>query len=143
MCMFLSFVGLSYKLEEPLFNSGSASVRGENESAYEKASFFKLHGAVNAERISDYAWYMHDSGEVFKVSGEWKAEGTKAYVAQSPWIQSVMIEDNNILFGREMDRARSMVKRSWPVNPSVSASSPALNQSGMIPIQPGYYDGFC
>lgn len=29
---------------------------------------------------------------------------------------------------------KSMVYLSWPVNPSVSASSPALKQSGIIPI---------
>ncbi|XP_042754498.1 ABC transporter C family member 3 isoform X3 [Lactuca sativa] len=44
-------------------------------------------------------------GEVSKISGSVKVEGTKAYVAQSPWIQSGKIEDN-ILFGREMDRER-------------------------------------
>ena len=31
--------------------------------------------------------------------------GTKAYVAQSPWIQSGKIEEN-ILFGKEMERKR-------------------------------------
>ncbi|PWA85952.1 AAA+ ATPase domain-containing protein [Artemisia annua] len=44
-------------------------------------------------------------GEMSKVSGSVKVEGSKAYVAQSPWIQSGTIEDN-ILFGREMDRER-------------------------------------
>ncbi|KAL8264260.1 hypothetical protein R6Q59_022390 [Mikania micrantha] len=44
-------------------------------------------------------------GEVSKISGSVKVEGSKAYVAQSPWIQSGKIEDN-ILFGREMDRER-------------------------------------
>ncbi|KAK9089868.1 hypothetical protein Scep_028950 [Stephania cephalantha] len=44
-------------------------------------------------------------GEVPKVSGSVKLSGTKAYVAQSPWIQSGKIEDN-ILFGEEMDRDR-------------------------------------
>ncbi|KAK9077607.1 hypothetical protein SSX86_005944 [Deinandra increscens subsp. villosa] len=44
-------------------------------------------------------------GEVSKISGSVKVEGSKAYVAQSPWIQSGKIEDN-ILFGREMDRQR-------------------------------------
>lgn len=44
-------------------------------------------------------------GEVSKISGIVKVAGTKAYVAQSPWIQSGKIEDN-ILFGREMDRER-------------------------------------
>ncbi|MED6199932.1 Canalicular multispecific organic anion transporter 2 [Stylosanthes scabra] len=42
-------------------------------------------------------------GEVPKVSGTLKVCGTKAYVAQSPWIQSGKIEEN-ILFGKEMDR---------------------------------------
>ncbi|KAL1307355.1 hypothetical protein AAHE18_17G027000 [Arachis hypogaea] len=44
-------------------------------------------------------------GEVPKKSGILKVCGTKAYVAQSPWIQSGKIEDN-ILFGQEMDRER-------------------------------------
>ncbi|CAL5403498.1 unnamed protein product [Camellia sinensis] len=44
-------------------------------------------------------------GEVPKMSGTLKLGGTKAYVAQSPWIQSGKIEEN-ILFGREMDRER-------------------------------------
>lgn len=44
-------------------------------------------------------------GEVPKVSGIVRVCGTKAYVAQSPWIQSGKIEDN-ILFGREMERER-------------------------------------
>ncbi|KAK9084641.1 hypothetical protein Sjap_025052 [Stephania japonica] len=44
-------------------------------------------------------------GEVPKVSGSVKLSGTKAYVAQSPWIQSGKIEEN-ILFGKEMDRDR-------------------------------------
>ncbi|XXG47793.1 hypothetical protein AAC387_Pa02g2371 [Persea americana] len=42
-------------------------------------------------------------GEVPKISGTIKLCGTKAYVAQSPWIQSGKIEEN-ILFGKEMDR---------------------------------------
>ncbi|RVX14876.1 ABC transporter C family member 3 [Vitis vinifera] len=44
-------------------------------------------------------------GEVPKISGVLKLCGTKAYVAQSPWIQSGKIEEN-ILFGKEMDRER-------------------------------------
>ncbi|XP_010252732.1 PREDICTED: ABC transporter C family member 3-like isoform X2 [Nelumbo nucifera] len=44
-------------------------------------------------------------GEVPKVSGTVKLCGTKAYVAQSPWIQSGKIEEN-ILFGKEMDREK-------------------------------------
>ncbi|KAK9065604.1 hypothetical protein SSX86_015005 [Deinandra increscens subsp. villosa] len=42
-------------------------------------------------------------GEVPKLSGKVKLAGTKAYVGQSPWIQSGTIEQN-ILFGKEMDR---------------------------------------
>ncbi|XP_043695425.1 ABC transporter C family member 3-like [Telopea speciosissima] len=44
-------------------------------------------------------------GEMPKVSGAIKLNGTKAYVAQSPWIQSGKIVDN-ILFGKEMDNER-------------------------------------
>jgi len=44
-------------------------------------------------------------GEVPKISGILKVCGTKAYVAQSPWIQSSKIEDN-ILFGMDMERER-------------------------------------
>ncbi|KAG4112036.1 hypothetical protein ERO13_D13G138200v2 [Gossypium hirsutum] len=44
-------------------------------------------------------------GELPKISGSLKLCGTKAYVAQSPWIQSGKIEEN-ILFGKEMDRER-------------------------------------
>ncbi|XP_042479352.1 ABC transporter C family member 3-like isoform X2 [Macadamia integrifolia] len=44
-------------------------------------------------------------GEVPKVSGSIKLNGTKAYVAQSPWIQSGKIVDN-ILFGKKMDTER-------------------------------------
>ncbi|KAH9652208.1 ABC transporter C family member 3 [Citrus sinensis] len=44
-------------------------------------------------------------GEVPKISGALKLCGTKAYVAQSPWIQSGNIEDN-ILFGKPMDREK-------------------------------------
>ncbi|XP_043692552.1 ABC transporter C family member 3-like isoform X5 [Telopea speciosissima] len=44
-------------------------------------------------------------GEVPKVSGAIKLNGTMAYVAQSPWIQSGKIVDN-ILFGKEMDKER-------------------------------------
>uniref|UniRef100_A0A0R0KNQ6 ABC-type xenobiotic transporter n=1 Tax=Glycine max TaxID=3847 RepID=A0A0R0KNQ6_SOYBN len=43
--------------------------------------------------------------EVPKISGTLKICGTKAYVSQSPWIQSGKIEDN-ILFGKEMDREK-------------------------------------
>ncbi|KVE53413.1 hypothetical protein Ccrd_023957, partial [Cynara cardunculus var. scolymus] len=44
-------------------------------------------------------------GEVPKLSGRVKLSGTRAYVGQSPWIQSGKIEEN-ILFGKEMDRKR-------------------------------------
>ncbi|KAI9071559.1 hypothetical protein K1719_046475 [Acacia pycnantha] len=44
-------------------------------------------------------------GEVPKVSGTIRVCGSKAFVAQSPWILSGKIEDN-ILFGKEMDRER-------------------------------------
>ncbi|GFZ21430.1 multidrug resistance-associated protein 3 [Actinidia rufa] len=44
-------------------------------------------------------------GEIPKISGTIRLCGTKAYVAQSPWIQSGKIEEN-ILFGRDMDREK-------------------------------------
>ncbi|KAL8462294.1 hypothetical protein ACS0TY_033372 [Phlomoides rotata] len=44
-------------------------------------------------------------GEMPKISGIIRLAGTKAYVAQSTWIQSGKIEEN-ILFGKEMDRQR-------------------------------------
>ncbi|KAF7825939.1 ABC transporter C family member 3 [Senna tora] len=44
-------------------------------------------------------------GEVPKVSGTLRVCGRKAFVGQSPWIQSGKIEEN-ILFGDEMDRER-------------------------------------
>ncbi|XP_076929223.1 ABC transporter C family member 3-like [Bidens hawaiensis] len=44
-------------------------------------------------------------GEVSKVTGSVKVNGTKAYVAQSAWIQSGKIEEN-ILFGKDMDREK-------------------------------------
>ncbi|XP_030514474.2 ABC transporter C family member 3-like [Rhodamnia argentea] len=44
-------------------------------------------------------------GELAKISGTIRLCGTKAYVAQSPWIQSGKIEEN-ILFGKKMDRER-------------------------------------
>ncbi|KAL8492102.1 hypothetical protein ACS0TY_023647 [Phlomoides rotata] len=44
-------------------------------------------------------------GEMPKICGVIRVGGTKAYVGQSPWIQSGKIEEN-ILFGKEMDRQR-------------------------------------
>ncbi|KAL8209914.1 hypothetical protein R6Q57_006646 [Mikania cordata] len=44
-------------------------------------------------------------GEVPKLSGKVKLSGTKAYVGQSPWIQSGTVEQN-ILFGKAMDKER-------------------------------------
>ncbi|PWA85957.1 ATP-binding cassette subfamily C member 8 [Artemisia annua] len=44
-------------------------------------------------------------GELPKLSGDIKLSGTKAYVGQSPWIQSGTIEEN-ILFCKEMDIKR-------------------------------------
>ncbi|KAI3866498.1 hypothetical protein MKX03_023189 [Papaver bracteatum] len=41
-------------------------------------------------------------GEMKNISGEIGLRGRKAYVSQSPWIQSGTIEEN-ILFGKEMD----------------------------------------
>ncbi|KAJ9672330.1 hypothetical protein PVL29_025803 [Vitis rotundifolia] len=59
-------------------------------------------GAVGSGKSSLLSCIL---GEVPKMSGTLKLSGTKAYVAQSPWIQSGKIEEN-ILFGKEMDRER-------------------------------------
>uniref|UniRef100_A0A803LEG2 ABC-type xenobiotic transporter n=1 Tax=Chenopodium quinoa TaxID=63459 RepID=A0A803LEG2_CHEQI len=44
-------------------------------------------------------------GEVSKISGSLRLSGSKAYVPQSPWIQSGKIVDN-ILFGQKMDHGK-------------------------------------
>ncbi|MCL7048413.1 hypothetical protein MKW94_013875, partial [Papaver nudicaule] len=44
-------------------------------------------------------------GEMKHLSGEIRLRGRKAYVSQSPWIQSGNIEEN-IRFGKEMDREK-------------------------------------
>ncbi|KAH9331210.1 hypothetical protein KI387_003318, partial [Taxus chinensis] len=44
-------------------------------------------------------------GEIPKISGTVRISGTKAYLSQSPWIQSGKIKDN-ILFGRELEETR-------------------------------------
>ncbi|XP_057844823.2 putative ABC transporter C family member 15 isoform X3 [Cryptomeria japonica] len=44
-------------------------------------------------------------GEIPKISGVVKISGTKAYVSQTPWIQSGKIRDN-ILFGKELEKSR-------------------------------------
>lgn len=44
-------------------------------------------------------------GEIPKISGSVSLSGTKAYVPQSPWIQSGKIKDP-ILFGKQMDTIR-------------------------------------
>ncbi|XP_021736749.1 ABC transporter C family member 3-like [Chenopodium quinoa] len=44
-------------------------------------------------------------GEVSKISGGLRLSGSKAYVPQSPWIQSGKIVDN-ILFGQKMDHEK-------------------------------------
>ncbi|XP_065862551.1 ABC transporter C family member 3-like [Euphorbia lathyris] len=44
-------------------------------------------------------------GEMSKISGSVRLCGTKAYISQSPWIQSGTVEEN-ILFGKKMNRER-------------------------------------
>ncbi|CAI9760381.1 unnamed protein product [Fraxinus pennsylvanica] len=61
-----------------------------------------ISGAVGSGKSSLLSCIL---GEIPKISGNVRLCGTKAYVAQSPWIQSGKIEEN-ILFGREMDRQR-------------------------------------
>ncbi|KAL4580015.1 hypothetical protein LXL04_016188 [Taraxacum kok-saghyz] len=59
-------------------------------------------GAVGSGKSSLLSCIL---GEVPKLAGHVKISGTRAYVGQSPWIQSGKIEEN-ILFGKEMDRGR-------------------------------------
>ncbi|KAK3030040.1 hypothetical protein RJ639_038139 [Escallonia herrerae] len=59
-------------------------------------------GSVGSGKSSFLSCIM---GEMPKLSGNVKLSGTKAYVSQSPWIQSGKIVDN-ILFGKEMDKER-------------------------------------
>ncbi|PKI70580.1 hypothetical protein CRG98_009085 [Punica granatum] len=63
--------------------------------------------SVDAERVGDFVWLRKIKPSVWhtKVSGIVRLCGTKAYAAQSPWIQSGKIEEN-ILFGKEMDQER-------------------------------------
>ncbi|KAL6558752.1 Canalicular multispecific organic anion transporter 2 [Orobanche minor] len=57
-------------------------------------------GAVGSGKSSVISCIL---GEIPKISGVVRIFGRKAYVAQSPWIQSGTIEEN-ILFGTDMDR---------------------------------------
>eukprot|EP01018_Ginkgo_biloba_P037841 Gb_11262 [translate_table: standard] len=56
-------------------------------------------GAVGSGKSSLISCIL---GEMLKISGTVKVRGTRAYVSQSPWIQSRTIQDN-IIFGKEMD----------------------------------------
>ncbi|KAI9102358.1 hypothetical protein K1719_023560 [Acacia pycnantha] len=59
-------------------------------------------GTVGSGKSSLISCFL---GEMTKISGILRVCGTKAFVAQSPWIQSGKIEEN-ILFGKPMDRER-------------------------------------
>ncbi|KAL2936008.1 ABC transporter C family member 3, partial [Bienertia sinuspersici] len=59
-------------------------------------------GAVGSGKSSLLSCIL---GEMGRISGDIKLCGTKAYVAQSPWIQSGTVQEN-ILFGKEMDLER-------------------------------------
>nr|GEV31725.1 ABC transporter C family member 3-like [Tanacetum cinerariifolium] len=61
-----------------------------------------LCGAVGSGKSSLLSCIL---GEVPRLSGHVKLSGTKAYVGQTPWIQSGKIEEN-ILFGKDMERER-------------------------------------
>ncbi|KAH9331195.1 hypothetical protein KI387_003303, partial [Taxus chinensis] len=58
-------------------------------------------GSVGSGKSSLLAGIL---GEIPKLAGIVKIRGTKAYVPQTPWIQTGKIEDN-ILFGKMMDRS--------------------------------------
>ncbi|XP_058074516.1 ABC transporter C family member 3-like isoform X2 [Magnolia sinica] len=59
-------------------------------------------GAVGSGKSSLLSCIL---GEVPKISGTIEMMEKRAYVAQSPWIQSGTVQDN-VLFGKEMDRER-------------------------------------
>ncbi|KAK7853535.1 abc transporter c family member 3 [Quercus suber] len=71
-------------------------------------------------------------GEVPKISGTVKLCGTKAYVAQSPWIQSGKIEEN-LLFGMEMERENVFLEgglRNSPFGDQTVIGERGINLSG-------------
>ncbi|GKC18080.1 putative ABC-type xenobiotic transporter, partial [Tanacetum coccineum] len=73
--------------------------------AQTKVSFDRIASLLRLDDFDPDVVQMVPQGEVPKLSGHVKLSGTKAYVGQSPWIQSGNAEDN-ILFGKEMDRER-------------------------------------
>ncbi|XP_038690598.1 ABC transporter C family member 3-like [Tripterygium wilfordii] len=82
-------------------SSSSPTLREINFKAY-NGMRIAVCGTVGSGKSSLLSCIL---GEIPKLSGTLRLSGSKAYVSQSPWIQSGKIEDN-ILFGKEMDRER-------------------------------------
>ncbi|GLJ18146.1 hypothetical protein SUGI_0320540 [Cryptomeria japonica] len=79
----------------------SSTLRGI-QLCVERGMTVAICGTVGSGKSSLLATIL---GEIPRVSGTVRLSGTKAYVAQSPWIQSCKIEEN-ILFGKQMERVR-------------------------------------
>jgi ATP-binding cassette subfamily C (CFTR/MRP) protein 1 len=70
--------------------------------AVKKGSLVAIVGPVGSGKSSLISAIL---GEMHKISGTVNTDGTIAYVPQQAWIQNCTLEQN-ILFGRPMDRAR-------------------------------------
>ncbi|XVE50799.1 hypothetical protein DITRI_Ditri01bG0192100 [Diplodiscus trichospermus] len=82
-------------------SSSIATVKDINLKVYH-GTRVAICGAVGSGKSSLLSCIL---GELPKISGTLKLSGTKAYVSQSPWLQSGTIEEN-ILFGKEMHRKK-------------------------------------
>ncbi|XP_057851270.2 putative ABC transporter C family member 15 [Cryptomeria japonica] len=94
---------MAIEIKEGVFSwdpsSSSPTIRGLNVKI-ERGMRVAVCGTVGSGKSSLLSCML---GEIPKISGTLRISGTKAYVPQSPWIQSGKVEDN-ILFGREKDK---------------------------------------
>lgn len=82
-------------------DSSSPTIRGLDVQI-ERGMRVAVCGTVGSGKSSLLSCIL---GEIPKISGSVSLSGTKAYVPQSPWIQSGKIKDA-ILFGKQMDNIR-------------------------------------
>lgn len=82
-------------------DSSSPTIRGLDVQI-ERGMRVAVCGTVGSGKSSLLSCIL---GEIPKISGSVNLSGTKAYVPQSPWIQSGKIKDA-ILFGKQMDNIR-------------------------------------
>ncbi|KAI7737433.1 hypothetical protein M8C21_007387 [Ambrosia artemisiifolia] len=97
----LSAIATFKILQQPIYNLPDTI----SMIAQTKVSLDRITTYLNLADLDSGMVQTSPRGEVCKVTGSVKVTGTKAYVAQSPWIQSGKIEEN-ILFGKDMDRVR-------------------------------------